>query len=84
VRINRAFAVGQAVGPDAGLALLAGHGDDVPAAALVRGVLLAEAGRRAEAVAALERARRGARNRHEAAQIAARIERIRGAMAQDR
>jgi RNA polymerase sigma-70 factor (ECF subfamily) len=76
VRINRAFALAQATGPAAGLALLDGIAD-TPAAALVRGVLLAEVGRRDEAVAALERARRGARNRHEAAQIAVRIERIR-------
>jgi RNA polymerase sigma-70 factor, ECF subfamily len=77
VRINRAFALAQAIGPAAGLALLERVADDAPAAALVRGALLAEVGRPQEALVALERARRGARNRHEAAQIAARIDRLR-------
>jgi RNA polymerase sigma-70 factor (ECF subfamily) len=76
VRINRAFAVAQAAGPAAGLALLDSVAD-TPAAALVRGVLLDEVGRPDEAGVVLERARRGARNRHEAAQIADRIDRLR-------
>lgn len=76
VRVNRAFAVARADGPDAGLALLADVPADAPYRALVAGTLLAEAGRVAEARAALERARSQARNRHEAAQIAARLARL--------
>jgi RNA polymerase sigma-70 factor, ECF subfamily len=78
VRINRAFAVSRVEGADAGLALLDGVGDE-PYAALVRGVLLDEAGRRSESVLALEEAEAGARNAHEAAQIRARLDRVRGA-----
>jgi RNA polymerase sigma-70 factor (ECF subfamily) len=82
VRVNRAFALARAQGPAAGLALLEQKGGiDVsgfPYAHLVRGVLLEELGRREEALVALESAKGQARNPHEAAQIAARIERLAG------
>jgi RNA polymerase sigma-70 factor (ECF subfamily) len=81
VRINRAFAVSRVEGPAAGLALLAGipelPTDDYPYTELVRGVLLEELGRRDEAIAALERAKVGARNATEAAQIEQRLRRTR-------
>jgi RNA polymerase sigma-70 factor (ECF subfamily) len=78
VRVNRAFAVARAQGAAIGLALLDG-GDDVEEygyAHLVRGVLLGELGRVAEAETALEQARGLARNRQEAMQIGRRIERL--------
>jgi RNA polymerase sigma-70 factor (ECF subfamily) len=81
VRINRAFALSRAEGPAAGLALLDSPSalptDTYPHADLVRGVLLAELGRRDEAIAALERAKAGGRNAAEAAQIEARLQRLR-------
>jgi RNA polymerase sigma-70 factor (ECF subfamily) len=76
VRVNRAFAVARADGPGAGLALLADVPPEAPYRALVAGTLLAEAGRLTEARVELERARSQARNRHEAAQIAAHIARL--------
>lgn len=80
VRVNRAFAVAQAEGPAAGLALLDLRDeidvDSYPYAHLVRGVLLAELGRTAEALDELTRAERLARNPHEARQIRARIARL--------
>ena len=81
VRVNRAFAVARAQGAATGLALLDGDDDTVAEygyAHLVRGVLAGRAWtRRTEAVAALEQARRLARNRQEAVQIGRRIERLR-------
>ncbi|MCL3861776.1 RNA polymerase subunit sigma-24 [Actinotalea sp. K2] len=59
VRLARAVAVAEADGPRAGLALLEGLDEEIPRShrlAAVRGELLARAGRRAEAVVALERA----------------------------
>jgi RNA polymerase sigma-70 factor, ECF subfamily len=75
VRVNRAFAVARASGPAAGMALLDGDLDtsSVPYAHLVRGVLLAELGRKVEARASLERAEQAARNPAERAQIRARL-----------
>jgi RNA polymerase sigma-70 factor (ECF subfamily) len=77
VRCNRAFAVGRASGAEEGLALLDSAVADDAYADLVRGALLDELGRHAEARASLERAAAGARNAHEAAQIRTRIGRIR-------
>jgi RNA polymerase sigma-70 factor, ECF subfamily len=81
VRVNRAFAVARVEGAAAGLALLTSTPelptDDHPYSHLVRGVLLEELGRRTEAIAALERAKTGARNGEEAAQIEARLVRLR-------
>ena len=81
VRVNRAFAVGQARGPAAGLELLARM--DIEAAAypyvhLVRGTLLADAGQAEAAVQALTEAAHQARNAHERGQIEARITRLSG------
>jgi RNA polymerase sigma-70 factor, ECF subfamily len=81
VRVNRAFALARAEGPAAGLALLSGTPvltiDDYAYSNLVRGVLLEELGRRSEAIAALERAKAGARNTAEAAQIESRLRHLR-------
>ncbi len=77
-RISRAFAISRIEGPEAGLALLDGIADGEPYLALVSGVLHGEAGRPDDAIAELEKARARARNMHEEAQIADRIERIRG------
>jgi RNA polymerase sigma-70 factor, ECF subfamily len=77
VRVNRAFAVARASGARDGLALLDDTVADDAYADLVRGALLDELGRDAEALAALERAAAGARNAHEAAQIRARMDPIR-------
>jgi RNA polymerase sigma-70 factor (ECF subfamily) len=81
VRVNRAFAVSRVDGPAAGLALLDGDSAawaaTYPYAHLVRGVLLAELGRRPEAIAELVIARDAARNAGEAAAIARRIEALR-------
>jgi RNA polymerase sigma-70 factor (ECF subfamily) len=76
VRVNRAFALGKAKGPAAGLELLARA--DIDAAAypyvhLVRGALLADAGDGEAAVLSLREAARCARNEHERAQIERRI-----------
>jgi RNA polymerase sigma-70 factor (ECF subfamily) len=79
VRVNRAFAVGQARGPAEGLALLEQPDIDVnayPYLPLVRGTLLTEAGHTAAAVVALEEAERRARNTHERRQIRDRISRL--------
>jgi len=80
VRVNRAFAVAQAQGARAGLALLdepsAVDADSYPYVHLVRGTLLAELGRLEEARASLHSARQVARNRAERTQIDARIARL--------
>jgi RNA polymerase sigma-70 factor (ECF subfamily) len=79
VRVNRAFAVGRANGPEAGIALLSRRDIDstaYPYVHLVRGALLADAGRKAEAAADLQTAARGARNEHERRQIQERIARL--------
>lgn len=80
VRVNRAFAVGRAEGPSAGLALLDGGGSiDVsgyPYVHLVRGALLGELGRFREARESLLVASDLARNAHERRQIEARIGRL--------
>jgi RNA polymerase sigma-70 factor, ECF subfamily len=79
VRVNRAFALGKAKGPAAGLALLELTDIDArtyPYSHLVRGSLLAEVGRTTAAVAALEEASRQARNAHERRQIRERISRL--------
>jgi RNA polymerase sigma-70 factor (ECF subfamily) len=77
VRVNRAFAVGRADGPDAGLALLDAHGasdvSDYPYVHLVRGALLEELGRNADAQEALVRARARARNAAEREQVERRL-----------
>ncbi|MDD9968571.1 MAG: hypothetical protein OXR73_20185 [Myxococcales bacterium] len=82
VRVNRAFAVARARGPQVGLALLddrhAIDADDYPYVHLVRGTLLAELGRIEQARLHLEQARRMARNRVESAQIEAQIARLQG------
>jgi RNA polymerase sigma-70 factor (ECF subfamily) len=82
VRVNRAFAVGRALGVAEGLALLAAALDHpalarYPYAHLVHGVLLAEAGQSGPALAALGRARDLATNRAEREQIEQRIEALR-------
>lgn len=81
VRVNRAFALSRVEGPAAGLALLTSTPelatDDYPYSHLVRGVLLEELGQGGEAVAALERAKAGARNAAEVAQIDQRLRRLR-------
>jgi RNA polymerase sigma-70 factor (ECF subfamily) len=77
VRVNRAFAVGQAYGAAEGLALLDSRLVGSPYADLVRGALLEELGRDEEATVALDRAAASARNPHEARQIRERIERNR-------
>lgn len=76
VRVNRAFALGKARGPAAGLELLTRA--DIDAAAypyvhLVRGALLADAGDGEAAALSLREAARCARNEHERAQIEKRI-----------
>jgi RNA polymerase sigma-70 factor (ECF subfamily) len=77
VRVNRAFAVARAKGPLAGLALLdcdPPRGTlDYPYVHLVRGALLAELGREAEARTALSTARDHARNAAERSQIEKRL-----------
>jgi RNA polymerase sigma-70 factor (ECF subfamily) len=80
VRVNRAFAVGRAEGPAAGLALLEdGAGPEVsgyPYVHLVRGALLEDLGRYDEARHALSRARDGARNTAEREQIDRRLSQL--------
>jgi len=80
VRVNRVFAVSKAHDAATALALL-DHRDDIdvdayPYTHLVRGVLLEDLGRTAEALRELHRAERGARNAHEARQIRSRIQRL--------
>lgn len=77
VRVNRAFAEGRARGPAAGLALLDGSEGDYPYAHAVRGALLAEAGRVAEARESWLAARAVARNAAERAQIDAKLAALR-------
>lgn len=77
VRINRAFAVGRACGPAAGLALLDAGVGDAPYGEAVRGALLDELGRTHEAIAAFERATDSARNAPEARQLHERVARLR-------
>jgi RNA polymerase sigma-70 factor (ECF subfamily) len=84
VRVNHAFAAGRAWGPTEGLRRLDAVADHpalarYPYAHLVRGVLLAEAGRVACARTALEQARDLAQNRFERAQIEERIAALRSA-----
>jgi RNA polymerase sigma-70 factor, ECF subfamily len=78
VRVNRAFALARAEGAAAGLALLERSADidanAYPYVFLVRGTLLGELGRVAEARQALELAERHARNDHEREQIRAQRE----------
>lgn len=81
VRVNRAFAVGRAHGPGAGLALLEPDAwpagwpelDESPYVHAVRGALLQELGRHDDARKVLERAIAGARNEHERSALAARL-----------
>ena len=84
VRVNRAFAVGRTHGAEAGLALLETDGtpdlSDYPYVHLVRGALLEELGRRAEARTALIRARVRARNAAEREQIDRRLSALGSAM----
>jgi RNA polymerase sigma-70 factor (ECF subfamily) len=82
VRVNRAFAVGQAKGAAHGLALLDRPDIDAtssPYVHLVRGALLADAGQAKAAAGALSEAARQARNEHERRQIEARIARLKPA-----
>jgi RNA polymerase sigma-70 factor, ECF subfamily len=79
VRVNRAFALGKAKGPNAGLALLSRSDIDAnayPYVHLVRGTLLGETGQIAAAAAALEAAARRARNEHERRQILEQLSRL--------
>ncbi len=87
VRVNRAFAVTRAEGAEAGLALLEDDGGmDVqgyPYFHLVRGAILEELGRVAEARTSLEHAVERSRNAHEAEQVRARIARLESGRSQD-
>jgi RNA polymerase sigma-70 factor (ECF subfamily) len=79
VRVNRAFAVGQCRGPDAGLALLDRKDIDCGAAPyvhVVRGALLAELGDRTAAMSQLDQAKAHARNVHEQRQIQKMVDRM--------
>lgn len=79
VRVNRAFALGKARGPAAGLELLARADFDAqsyPYVHLVRGALLADAGATEEAASSLKEAARCARNEPERRQIEERISRL--------
>jgi RNA polymerase sigma-70 factor, ECF subfamily len=79
VRVNRAFALGMAKGPNEGLRLLDCVDIDstaYPYVHLVRGTLLADAGQVAAAAAALGEAARLSRNVHERRQIEERIARL--------
>jgi predicted RNA polymerase sigma factor len=80
LRVNRAFAVGRAAGPAAGLLLLEHSGEIDPSAYpyvfLVRGSLLAELGRGEEARQALALAEQHARNPQERAQIRAQRDKL--------
>ncbi len=76
VRLNRAVAVAEAIGPAAGLALLETTDPQLEGHhrfALVRGELLARIGRTGDAIAALERAAAGTANPVERRHIEARI-----------
>jgi len=77
VRVNRAFAVGRSEGPREGLALLEHAGEPevsgYPYVHIVRGALLEELGRHAEARDALLLARQHARNAAERSQIDSRL-----------
>lgn len=76
VRVNRAFALGMARGPAAGLELLERADIDAgsyPYVHLVRGTLLAAAGQTVAAVMALRAAAGHARNEHERRQITERL-----------
>lgn len=75
VRVNRAFAVGKAVGPAQGLELLEGV-DAYPYVHLVRGALLEEMGELEAARDSFERAALEARNSAERAQIRGRLRRL--------
>lgn len=80
VRVNRAFAVGQAAGPEAGLALLDADRavDGYPYVHVVRASLLADLGRVGDARAELRAARDRARNAAERAHIDARLAELAG------
>lgn len=91
VRVNRAFAVGRAHGPSAGLELLDEQGGpgasgvrNYPYVHLVRGALLEELGRAHDAREALMLARERARNSAERAQIEARLTRFDNAIREGR
>lgn len=73
VRVNRSYAVSRANGAEAGLSLLDDVSDDVPYAAFVRGVLLADAGDIERAQTSFELARGMTRNPHELAEIDRRL-----------
>ncbi len=74
VRVNRAFALGQAEGAARGLALLASVSDaEYPYVHLVRATLLADAGKTEAARAAFSSAREVARNEAERTAIDARL-----------
>lgn len=77
VRVNRAFAVGQAHGANVALALLAQPDVDVarsPYLDLVRGELLGAAGRQHDAQRSLQQAHAHARNDAERAQLLAKLD----------
>jgi RNA polymerase sigma-70 factor (ECF subfamily) len=79
VRVNRAFALGKATSPAAGLELLARTDIDArsyPYVHLVRGALLADAGEVEAAATSLKEAAACARNEHERRQIEERITRL--------
>jgi RNA polymerase sigma-70 factor, ECF subfamily len=79
VRVNRAFAVGKAQGPETGLRLLSRTDIDAasyPYAHLVRGALLEETGKLEAAAASLNEACRHARNDEERRQIQERLARL--------
>lgn len=83
VRVNRAFALGRAVGESEGLRLLETVADDpslgsYPYMHLVRGSLLAECGRTGDALESLERALACSSNHAERAQIRDRLAALRG------
>jgi RNA polymerase sigma-70 factor, ECF subfamily len=77
VRVNRAFAVARARGALEGLALLDERVAGYPYRHLVRGALLEELGRDAEAIRSYEEAMSHTRNAHEARQIGERVARLR-------
>jgi RNA polymerase sigma-70 factor (ECF subfamily) len=79
VRVNRAFAVGNAKGPSHGLELLDSTDIDAtsyPYVHLVRGALLEDAGKSEAAVSSLKKSALCARNEHERRQIDERIARL--------
>jgi RNA polymerase sigma-70 factor (ECF subfamily) len=82
VRVNRAFALGRAIGPHAGLTLLDADPKltaEYPYHHAVRGSLLRELGRRAEATSELELAIEKAHNAEERRQLHAMLAELREA-----